>query len=223
MNTTQTQSSNPNGNMGIQINMSITDPTMGMNQTNTYGNMGNSNTTFSTPNGSMNATSTTSSTTSSTIIQNGQVVNDSYQHQQTTTITQNGQTTQTTTTSTTPPTTTNYGITTTTATKVPVTPTNGFGNCANVLSNTEQFLNALNEESFETDRVAKVQGDLKSTCVSSSQAHQIVELFTFDTDKLTVAMYLYDRMTDKQNANTLLDLFTFETDQTKYKSYTSSH
>lgn len=208
------------GGVGFQMNVSISDPTMGVNQSTQNGNTGMVNATVNVPSGTMNSSATTSTTNASTTIQNGQVINDSYQYQQTTTITQNGQTTQTTTSNATG---SAINGSMNTASNVSLPSTTYSGTCSHVLMNTDQFVNALLEESFENDRVAKVQTDLNAMCVTSNQAHQIVEVFSFDNDKLTVAKFLYDRMTDKNNGGILLDLFAFETDQTQLKAYMSSH
>ncbi|MFM6934088.1 MAG: DUF4476 domain-containing protein [Flavobacteriales bacterium] len=95
--------------------------------------------------------------------------------------------------------------------------------CNRTLNNLPTFLEELKDQSFEDDRVEAVKLALKNTCLTTEQAGKIVELYTFDENKLEVAKYLSDRLTDRQNATALAKLMTFDSNKMEYRKYIASH
>jgi hypothetical protein len=201
-----------NGNMGVNMNVNATgmeqqvDPnanvnmninTNGMQTQNTYGNNGNVQM-------NMNA--------------NGMNT------QQT-----NGQTTITTTTTTT---TTNSGGNVNYQTNNQQNQVNTQANvntsgaliaCNRTLNNLPAFLEELKDQSFEDDRVEAVKLALKNTCLTTEQAGKIVELYTFDENKLEVAKFLSDRLIDRENATSLAKFMSFDSSKMEYRKYVASH
>jgi hypothetical protein len=92
-------------------------------------------------------------------------------------------------------------------------------NCSKVLSNFDSYLKQIKELSFESDQVEAIQKDLEFTCLTSSQAYKIVEVLTFESNRLDIAKYLSDRMTNRDKAGELLPLFTFDSNKVEYKDY----
>ena len=161
--------------------------------------------------------SSTTTTSSSTTI-NGQTTG-----QTTTTVTQNGQTTTTTT---------NIGGTMTTSetmsdpntTGVRYTqPYSGATICTEMLTDGDGFVNALNNQDFDADKITMVELHLKNACVTSDQAYRIVNALTFDPDKLKISKFLYVHMTDKNNGSRLLELLTFDNDKQELRKFMSTH
>jgi hypothetical protein len=92
-------------------------------------------------------------------------------------------------------------------------------NCSKVLSNFDNYVKQIKELSFESDQVEAIQKDLEFTCLTSSQAYKIVEVLTFESNRLDIAKYLSDRMTNRDKASDLLPLFTFDSNKVEYKDY----
>ena len=92
-------------------------------------------------------------------------------------------------------------------------------NCSKVLSNFDNYVKQIKELSFESDQVEAIQKDHEFTCLTSSQAYKIVEILTFESNRLDIAKYLSDRMTNRDKAGDLLPLFTFDSNKVEYKDY----
>lgn len=95
--------------------------------------------------------------------------------------------------------------------------------CNRTLNNLPTFLEELKDQSFEDDRIESVKLALNSTCLTTEQAGKIVELFTFDENKLEVAKFLSDRLMDRENATALVKLMTFDSNKMEYRKYVASH
>jgi hypothetical protein len=79
----------------------------------------------------------------------------------------------------------------------------------------------LQDQSFEEDRLEALQLAMKSTCLTTAQAEQLIDLFTFDENRLEVAKYLSDRLTDRDNAGALAKKLTFDSSKMEYRRYIS--
>ena len=76
-------------------------------------------------------------------------------------------------------------------------------NCTKTMNRLEAFKAELQDQSFEEDRLEALQLAMKSTCLTAAQAEQLIDLFNFDENRLEVAKYLSDRLTDRDNAGAL--------------------
>jgi hypothetical protein len=115
---------------------------------------------------------------------------------------------------------TNTQNTQTTSTPVQSTPTNPY--CKNVLGDANKKVEELNDLSFASDRKEAILMDLKTYCLTASQACQILEVLDFDSDRLECAKFLSDRIIDKDNLGLLYKLFSFESSKTELRQYISS-
>jgi hypothetical protein len=91
--------------------------------------------------------------------------------------------------------------------------------CFGAVSDVDYIIAGVEEASFSEDQMNYVRAELKTKCVSSDQAYRIVNAFTFDGDKISMAKLCYDHMVDKQNAKKLLDLFSFSSSKEELKKY----
>ena len=91
--------------------------------------------------------------------------------------------------------------------------------CFGAVSDVDYIIAGVEEASFSEDQMNFVKGELKTKCVNSDQAYRIVNAFTFDGDKISMAKLCYDHMVDKQNAKKLLDLFSFSSSKEELKKY----
>ena len=209
-----------NINMGLNgMNMTVADPLSGQNvnmNINVNGMTG-ANSNSSTVNSS-SQTTTTAITSSSQSSSNSTVPNASTSTtlNTNTTIPTNAQvnsTSQTTTTSgnsnTSNP---NQGIVTVNRGTAKI-------NCSKTLGNIDVYVKDLKALSFESDQVEAIEKDFASTCLTSAQAYKIVEVLTFESNRLDIAKFLSDRMTNRDKAGDLLALFTFDSNKVEYKDY----
>ena len=95
--------------------------------------------------------------------------------------------------------------------------------CNRTLNNLPTFLEELKDQSFEDDRVEAVKLALKNTCLTTEQAGKIMELFTFDENKLEIAKFLSDRLIDRENATALAKYMSFDSSKMEYRKYVASH
>jgi hypothetical protein len=95
--------------------------------------------------------------------------------------------------------------------------------CNRTLNNLPAFLEELKDQSFEDDRVEAVKLALKNTCLTTEQAGKIIELYTFDENKLEVAKFLSDRLIDRENATSLAKFMSFDSSKMEYRKYVASH
>ncbi len=94
-------------------------------------------------------------------------------------------------------------------------------NCTKTMNRLEAFKAELQDQSFEEDRLEALQLAMKSTCLTAAQAEQLIDLFTFDENRLEVAKYLSDRLTDRDNAGALAKKLTFDSSKMEYRRYIS--
>ncbi|MEI8116096.1 MAG: DUF4476 domain-containing protein [Flavobacteriia bacterium] len=196
-----------NGSVGISINVSGMDPNM------QNGNMG--------VNMNVNATGMEQQVNPNANV-NMNVNANGMNTQQTT-----GQTTITTTT-----TTTNSGGNVNYQTNNQLNQANAQSNvntsgaliaCNRTLNNLPTFLEELKDQSFEDDRLEAVKLALKNTCLTADQAGKIIELYSFDDNKLEVAKFLSDRLIDRENATSLAKFMSFDSSKMEYRKYVASH
>ena len=94
-------------------------------------------------------------------------------------------------------------------------------NCTQTMNRLEAFKAELKDQSFEDDRLEALQLGLQRTCLNTGQAEQLLDLFTFDDNRLAVAKYLSDRLIDRENAGVLAKKLTFESNKMDYRRYIS--
>lgn len=195
---TQTSTSgNPNmqgENINVNMNINVQDPTMtGQGGANVSINMSGTGNGTQTQQETINQTTTitTSGTQSGTQIgRNQQQVSNQVQTQ-TNVVNSN----------------TNSNNTTTVVT------------CKNILGNEKALVDDLKTMTFDEDKKEIVVQDLANHCLTASQAYKIIEVFTFEADRLELAMFMYDRMIDKDSARNLLPLFTFDATKMEFREY----
>lgn len=99
------------------------------------------------------------------------------------------------------------------------TSTSGMITCKNILGNEKAIIDDLKSMTFEEDKKETAMKDLANHCLTASQAYKIIEVFTFEADRLELAMYFYNRMIDKDSAKNLLPLFTFDATKMEFREF----
>ncbi len=77
----------------------------------------------------------------------------------------------------------------------------------------------INSKSFSDTKITVLKEAMPTRCISSVQVKELMGLFSFETDKLTVAKYLYKFTSDKQNYYKVNDGFSFSTSIEELKDY----
>ncbi len=92
-------------------------------------------------------------------------------------------------------------------------------NCQYVLPTIEPILEEIDNIPFSARKMEYAMDALANKCIDSDQAHQIVAAFTYDNDRVKIAKYCFDRMTDPVYANKLLDLFPYSSTRNEVRKY----
>jgi hypothetical protein len=94
-------------------------------------------------------------------------------------------------------------------------------NCTQTMNRLEAFKAELQDQSFEDDRLEALKLGLNKTCLTTAQAAQLLDLFSFDENRLEAAKYLSDRLTDRASAGELAKKLTFDSSKMEYRRYIS--
>ncbi|MEN9700538.1 MAG: hypothetical protein RLZZ301_1736 [Bacteroidota bacterium] len=91
--------------------------------------------------------------------------------------------------------------------------------CNQTLNRLPALIEELKDQSFEDDRVEALKLSLKTTCLYVNQAEQLIDLYSFDDNRLEVAKYLSDRLMDRENATALAKKLTFDSNKMEFRRY----
>lgn len=243
---TNTNTTNQNGMGGMNISINVNDHMNGGGQINmNMGGVGTTNTSQNSQTTQQSTTVTTTTVTSSSSINGNTTMNTNTSTQNATPgnvgiqMNTTGNTTQMNTTgNTTYQNTTTQGNTTyqnntsqgntsyqtnnQVAQQTQTQPTAAIGYCKNILGDANKKVAELKDLSFASDRKEAILLDLKTYCLTASQAYQILEVLDFDSDRLECAKFLSDRVIDRDNLGILYKLFSFESSKMELKKYISS-
>jgi hypothetical protein len=71
-------------------------------------------------------------------------------------------------------------------------------------------LNAVKNASFDRDKISKIKQVYDEEYLTTNQVGELVKIFSFDDDKMSVAQWCYKRTIDKKNYFKVQDHFTFD-------------
>jgi hypothetical protein len=114
---------------------------------------------------------------------------------------------------------TNTNVSTTNSSEL--TPQSANNDCNKTVQNSAAFIADIASQSFEDDRLEALQLALANTCLYSTDAEKIMDLFTFDANQLAAAKVMSDRLVDKENASLLAKHMTFDATKMEYRKYIS--
>ena len=92
-------------------------------------------------------------------------------------------------------------------------------NCHYPLPTIQPIMDELENIPFAAKKLEYAKDALANKCINSDQAYKIVEAFTFDSDRVKIAKYCYDRMTDQLYANKILVLFPHSGTREEVRKY----
>lgn len=68
---------------------------------------------------------------------------------------------------------------------------------------------SVKAKTFSADMISTLKVGIKNKCITTDQVKELLGLFSFESDKLEMAKYLYEFTSDKDNYYTVGDVFTF--------------
>ena len=87
----------------------------------------------------------------------------------------------------------------------------------------EQFRETLKNESFDNTRTVIAKQTIATNYFSTAQVKEIVQLFSFENNKLDIAKYSYKYTVDKNNYFMLNDAFSFSGSKEELARYIQSY
>jgi len=86
----------------------------------------------------------------------------------------------------------------------------------------EQFFNAVKSQSFNNSKIEIIKGQNNNARWRTEEIKRLMQLFSFDKDKLEVAKLCYQNCIDKQNYFNLYGLFSFSSSSTDLNKFINS-
>lgn len=83
--------------------------------------------------------------------------------------------------------------------------------------------NSVESKSFENTRLQIVKQVLSERYVTSVQVRKLMDLMTFESTKLELAKFAYERVVDREHYFTVNDAFTFESSISELDRYIRLH
>ena len=115
-------------------------------------------------------------------------------------------------------------VTTTTINESPVTtPTPvSMGGCVNPVQDMASIIAAIDEESFDDEKIIIAKQATSKKCLTVDQIKQIIEEFSFSKNKLTFAKYAYKRCYNPDDYYQVNSSFDFSSDKEKLNEFIES-
>ena len=93
------------------------------------------------------------------------------------------------------------------------------GNNALAATRLEELKSSIASKPFSGDKMTVLKQAIQNSCLAVVQVKELMGLFSFETDKLAVAKYLYDFTGDKQNYFKVNDAFGFQSTISELDNY----
>ncbi len=97
----------------------------------------------------------------------------------------------------------------------------GYGNLMSD-SEIQTLMQSMKNATFDEKMISVAKTALKNSMLKTSQVHQLLDLITFEQQKLELAKYCYDKTTDKNNYYTLYNDFKFSNYSDQLDKYINS-
>jgi hypothetical protein len=98
-------------------------------------------------------------------------------------------------------------------------------NCIYGMSSTDlnAAKNSMNSTSFDDTKISTFKQIVSSKCIITSQVKELLQIFTFEDSKLSMAKYAYSYVADPSNYYTLNDIFTFDASKEELSDYVTNN
>lgn len=119
--------------------------------------------------------------------------------------------------------TSSYGNVTAQNTSANTQTSTNFAGCAFAMSddNFAELVNSINAKPMEDARLAVAKQGVSANCVSAAQVRKLMDLFSFEDNKLALTKFSYDRTVDKNNYFKVNDGFSFDSSVDSLNDYIS--
>lgn len=87
----------------------------------------------------------------------------------------------------------------------------------------ERFFRSLKEKTFDSEKIEFLDMALLTSYFTSAQCQRLVDLYTFDSEKLKIMQKMYPRIADKQNFYLVIDKLTFQSDRKKMNDFVTGY
>jgi hypothetical protein len=98
----------------------------------------------------------------------------------------------------------------------------GFVGCAVPQSKVDNIKNAIDNESFSSNKMQVAKQATKNKCLTTAQVIEIAEMFSFEDDKLEYVKYAYDYTYDRDNYYQVNSIFSFSATKDKLNAFLST-
>lgn len=98
------------------------------------------------------------------------------------------------------------------------------GTCALAMNNSsfEELTNSIKAKSFEDAKMKVAKQGISANCVSAAQVRKLMDLFSFEENKLEITKYSYRYTVDKNNYFKVNDGFSFDSSVDSLNEYINS-
>lgn len=86
-----------------------------------------------------------------------------------------------------------------------------------------QFFDQVKNEPFHSDRIKTIETALVTTYFTSAQCLRLVNLYSFDDEKVKLMKLMYPRIADKQAFFTVVDTLTFSSNKDEMNNFMKSY
>lgn len=96
--------------------------------------------------------------------------------------------------------------------------------CLNAVSDDEIVVikAKIDRETYKDEKLRRAKFQAKDRCFLSRQVVDIMGSFTYESDKLEIAQFLYTKTDDKHNYDNVADDLTYKSDRDKLWDYINS-
>ena len=93
--------------------------------------------------------------------------------------------------------------------------------CQNVATDDQaaDMRDQIKAQTFKDEKLARARMITKGFCFVSAQVVTVIDGFTFDDNRLTLAKELYEQTTDKNNYSVVVDSFVHKSDREELMDY----
>ena len=97
--------------------------------------------------------------------------------------------------------------------------------CQNVATDeqAEEMAKEIKSLPFPDERLTRARREVKGFCFVSQQVVTVIDGFTFDDNRMTMAKQLYKQTTDKPNYDVVVDSFVHKSDREELMEYIQSN
>jgi hypothetical protein len=108
------------------------------------------------------------------------------------------------------------------STGIPTPPTAPDKTCDMPAADFNKMKGSIKSKSFSDDKMSTLKVAIKNKCVTTDQVKDLLDLFSFESDKMEAAKFLYAYTSDKDNYYTVADVFSFSSSKGELNKFIQS-